>query len=305
MKRIIPLLLIFILFLFVSCSDIPKHSSQKVSILSVGLDYKDNIYTDLNGTINDAKEVGMALKSVYDKKGIDCRLEYMLQEELFCSYSDPMYPNRSNVIREIVNQNLDSDDLFIFFYAGHGQTDKDGEMFLATGSDYNTYSKLSIGDLINAVSSLKCRSIIILDSCYSGMADPKNPIYSNDFASSLSDIFASPWYDMSKVNVLTSAGPREKSWESSSAVETDSSIEKHGHFTLELLKALGWRHSLDKTEFINTDNGTVTINGYSIGVKGGLSMEELYSRILKNWNDNNQKPLLYTTVESINIIPSN
>ena len=79
MRRITIALLILISFLFVSCSIMPDRSNQKVSILSVGLDYKDNIYRDLQATVNDAIEVGMALKSIYDSKGIECDLTYMIQ----------------------------------------------------------------------------------------------------------------------------------------------------------------------------------------------------------------------------------
>ena len=80
MRRICIFVLILVLIIASSCSIMPDRSNQSVSILSVGLDYKDNIYRDLGGTINDAKEVGMALKSVYDSKGILCNLIYMLQE---------------------------------------------------------------------------------------------------------------------------------------------------------------------------------------------------------------------------------
>ena len=71
MRKVSIVLLIFILLVTVSCSIMPDRSGQKVSILSVGLDYKDNIYRDLEGTVNDAKEVGMALKSLYDDRGIE------------------------------------------------------------------------------------------------------------------------------------------------------------------------------------------------------------------------------------------
>ena len=74
----------------------------------------------------------------------------MIQEGYSVPYSDDMYPNKDNVIKMIKRQNqtLDSDDLFIFFYAGHGQTGPSGEMFLATGYDSTSYSKLGITDLL-------------------------------------------------------------------------------------------------------------------------------------------------------------
>ena len=321
MRRITVALLVLISFLFVSCSIMPDRSSQKVSILSVGLDYKDNIYRDLQGTVNDAKEVGMALKSIYDTKGIECDLTYMIQEEYSVSYFDDMYPNKDNVIKMIKKQNqtLDSDDLFIFFYAGHGQTGAAGEMFLATGYDSTSYSKLGITDLLNALYTLKCRSIVILDSCYSGMLDPSNPTIPgnvagmtdpqngyrpNDFASSLKTIFSKPWYNMSKITVLASASAREVAADGGTVILPDGLKETHGYFTVELLNNLGWCHSNDTISYTNVDGREISVNGYSVGYKGPLSMDELYINIMKEWNNNQQNPVLYSTLESVNIIPS-
>ena len=320
MRKVSIVLLIFILLVTVSCSIMPDRSDQKVSILSVGLDYKDNIYRDLEGTVNDAKEVGMALKSLYDDRGIECDLTYMIQEGYTVPYSDDFYPNKDNVIKMIKNQDLDSDDLFIFFYAGHGQTGQSGEMFLATGNDSTSYSKLSITDILNALYTLKCRSIVILDSCYSGMMDPSNPTipgnvagmtdpqnnnHPNDFASSLKDIFGKPWYDMSKITVLASASAREVAADGGKVILSDGTTETHGYFTLELLNNLGWCHSLKTTSYINEDDREIVVSGYSAGIKGSLTMDTLYLDIMKNWKNNQQNPVLYSTAESVNIIPAN
>lgn len=321
MRRICIFVLILVLIIASSCSIMPDRSNQNVSILSVGLDYKDNIYRDLDGTINDAKEVGMALKSIYDSKGILCNLIYMLQEGYSVPYNDDMYPNKENIIKMIKrqSQNLDADDLFVFFYAGHGQTGPSGEMFLATGYDSTSYSKLGITDLLNALYSLKCRSIVILDSCYSGMLDPSNPTipgnvagmtdpqngnYRNDFSSSLMEIFGKPWYEMSKITVLASASAREVAADGSKVVLSDGTVETHGYFTTALLANLGWCHSKDTVSFINSDEREITVNGYSVGYKGTLSMDDLYLSIMNKWDNRQQNPVLYSTIESVNIIPS-
>lgn len=321
MRRITIALLVLISLLFASCSIMPDRSNQKVSILSVGLDYKDNIYRDLEGTVNDAKEVGMALKSIYDSKGIGCDLTYMIQEKYSVPYDDDMYPNKDNIIKKIKSQSqtLDADDLFIFFYAGHGQTGTSGEMFLATGYDSTSYSKLGITDILNALYSLKCRSIVILDSCYSGMLDPSNPTipgniagmtdpqngnYLNDFTSSLKDIFGKPWFETSKITVLASASAREVAADGGIVILSDGSKETHGYFTVELLNNLGWCHSNDIVSYTNVDERVISVNGYSVGYRGSLSMDDLYLNIMKEWNNRQQNPVLYSTLESVNIIPS-
>lgn len=320
MRKITLFLSILVLIIASSCSIMPDRSNQKVSILSVGLDYKDNIYRDLEGTVNDAKEVGMALKSVYDTKGVECNLTYMIQEGYTVPYSDDMYPNKDNIIKKIKSQSqtLDADDLFIFFYAGHGQTGASGEMFLATGYDSTSYSKLGITDILNALYSLKCRSIVILDSCYSGMLDPSNPTipgnaagmtdpqngnYLNDFSSSLKDIFGKPWYETSKITVLASASAREVAADGAKVVLSDGTTETHGYFTAALLTNLEWCHSEKTISFINRDEREITVNGYSVGYKGALSMDNLYLNIMKNWNNRQQNPVLYSTIDSVNIIP--
>ena len=122
MKRSFFIFFYFVLLLvtFVSCDPNKLHDGQKVVILSVGLDYKNTNVATLNGTINDAKEVGMALKSLYDNRNIDCELIYMLQEGSDADMNSTLYPTSNNVLEQIKKLNLDSDDLFIFYYAGHG-----------------------------------------------------------------------------------------------------------------------------------------------------------------------------------------
>ena len=320
MRRAILLLIVVSLVFITSCSLLPERSGQKVSVLSVGLDYKDSIYSDLPGTINDAKEVGMALKSLYDYRGIPCSLEYMLQEEYTVSYWDEKYPNRDNVLKAITTQDLDEDDLFVFFYAGHGETEKEGGMFLATGYDNTSYSKLEITSLLNAMKALPCRSVVILDSCYSGlldpgvskvegnvsgMADPQNQNYPNSFSSSLHSILSDPWYGYGRVTVLASANAREKAGDGRIVEISGGKPEQHGYFTVELLRKLGWAHSVDVIEYENTNGKVIKINGKSTGVKGKIDMDSLYVSIMEEWKTSQQNPVLYDTIETVNLVPAN
>ena len=67
---------------------------------------------------------------------------------------------------------------------------------------------------------------------------------------------------------------------------------------------LGWRHSNDIISYINVDESEISLNGYSVGYRGSLSMDDLYVNIMKEWNNRQQNPVLYSTLESVNIIPS-
>ena len=86
---------------------------------------------------------------------------------------------------------------------------------------------------------------------------------------------------------------------------SDGTTETHGYFTLELLNNLGWCHSLKTTSYINEDDREIVVSGYSAGIKGSLTMDTLYLDIMKNWKNNQQNPVLYSTAESVNIIPAN
>ena len=57
--------------------------------------------------------------------------------------------------------------------------------------------------------------------------------------------------------------------------------------------------------YINKDDREIVVSGYSAGIKGYLTMDTLYLDIMKKWKNNQQNPVLYSTAESVNIIPAN
>ena len=110
---------------------------------------------------------------------------------------------------------------------------------------------------------------------------------------------------MGRITVLASAGAREVAADNVEVSLENGEIEKHGYFTLKLLKILGWKHSDKVISFINADEREVSVNGYLAGTRSSLSMDDLYLEIMKNWDNRQQNPVLYSTLDSVNIIPAN
>lgn len=337
MKKIVILLsiLVFLLSLTSCDTSIFSHSGQKVTVMVVGLDYKVQdtsnplkwrgdgvqVFTvgDLEGTINDSKELGAALDSIYKEKDVEHEIIYMLSEGENHSYS-PLYPTAQNVYAQIESLDLDKDDLFVFYFAGHGilqQTFVDGEMhndfhlITAEPKDSIYCTSLKYEDFLLSLRSLPCRSAVIIDACYSGSFDPKNSSTPVSFESSLKDIFNKDNFvtkDDNKISVLTAAKWNEKSWEGYEVKFPDGSSEEHGQFTGTLLDILGWKHSNTRTVTVkNIDGSKVVANGYLGDVPWKLSLDDIYAHLFddRDYPYVIQYPVLYYTNETINLVPVN
>ena len=124
------ILAVFLLLFSVSCdTSFFAHDGQKVTVMVVGLDYASKNLSwgsysipQLNGTINDAKEIGAALDSLYRDRDIEHEMVFMISEGGYVDFSDSLYPTSSNVLEAIdeLKLELDKDDLFVFYFAGHG-----------------------------------------------------------------------------------------------------------------------------------------------------------------------------------------
>lgn len=325
MRRfLICFVILIVAFLAVSCScSFFPHEEQKAAVMIVGLDYSPKGSSTnalkwggynvpkLNATLNDAKEIAAAIDSAYNDRNIQHDMILMISEGNDPDYSDSLYPSNTNILDEIKRLSLDEDDLFVFYFAGHGFL-KESELNLITGEYYQgaQCSSLVASDLMSALHSLKCRSVVIIDACYSGAFDPNNSSTPESFYSSLKNIFEERIVveENNKVSVLASAKWNEKSWEGYNILFQDGSSEQHGQFSARLLAVLDWYHSNTNTTEVKSINGeTITVNGTPGSIKGPLSLDDIYKSIydLRTYPSINQNHILYYTNESINLIPSN
>ncbi len=329
MRKLVFYFLICCLLLFVSCdSNVINHQGQKVTTLVVGLDYiqrynsltalkfKDGVKEwtvgELKASLRDAKEVGVAIDSLYKSKNIEHETIFMLSEGNRPDYNSKYYPSSEHVISMIKSLELDKDDLFVFYYAGHGYY-SGSEMYLLTGDTQtsdNMCTTITSTKLLSTIKDLPCRSVVILDSCYSGVADPGNSPSSETFVYSIKNMLNEKINIDSeiKLSVMCASKWNEKSWEGYNIRTEEGELEEHGQFSGRLLSILGWIHSNQKTTVVNqgTDNETIAF-GESMGVKGSISLDDIYLKVLDGWTYPNmsQHPVFYYTNESINLIPSN
>lgn len=272
MKRIILFIIIPLLLVsFISCELInPTQPDVNIYGLFVGLDYQNSSINDLTGTINDAKEMAAAFYTLADAYGIDFTGYLALQEGASRDYEHLLYPSRENLLARIldIGDKMDEDDLFIFYYAGHGvgsleELDNGTYGTLVTAPEENSnpgvynYSYLTMDDLSSALRLVPGVKVILLDSCFSGAhVDAYPRINSID----------SPNYDPTQF-YLTAAMEDQLSWEG-------SNYAGHGYFTYSFLDYLDWKQTGNTTFSMYTDNSIDSINN-SIVVNGQFSSNRL------------------------------
>ncbi len=211
-----------------------KPPKPNVKVMVVALDYAHDNEIKLDGTIRDAKEFKQALAEL-NPNIPDSSFVEMYQEGPAPDKNSPKYPTPNNVLTEIGKQleDLNENDLFIFYYAGHG-VDYVGDLALATSNEDDLYEPLSVKTLLEKFSNIKKgHAVLILDSCYSGQYVP-----SYDFF----DDYYNP-----NLLVIAASSPDKKSYEGDFPISGDPN-HRHGFFTYSFLEALGWDHSGGKLE---------------------------------------------------------
>ena len=328
------ILAVFLLLFSVSCdTSFFSHDGQKVTVMVVGLDYarKGESTTNLswgsysipqlNGTINDAKEIGASLDSLYRDRDIEHEMVFMISEGGKVDFDDSLYPTSSKVLKAIdeLKLKLDEDDLFVFYFAGHGflQQGVEGRVVknnlqLITAEQYNgsPCTSLDYETLLASFRSLPCRSAVIIDACYSGSFDPMNNTTPASFESSIRNIFEENIVtkEDNKISVLAAAKWNERSWEGYKVKFPDGSEEEHGQFSGSILDILGWTHSNIATTVVkNIDGSEIVANGREGKLFGSLSLDDLYSKLFdyRHYPAVAQYPVLYYTNETINLVPAN
>jgi len=268
MRRLLFTLTILVLITtFLSCElFLEKPPKPTIHALVVGIDYKnDSSIKDLFGTINDAKELAAALSLRGQELDTQVEITLMLQEGSVMPSNtdlDPLYPTIDNVLAQIdrIGALMDPNDIFIFYYAGHGYGSEDGptpyQGFLVLADTLEGTSTAFSPSALNVeVQKLPGSKLLMLDSCFSGAHETSYPLTAED----RSDSTLMYAYDPSMFFLLA-ASRDQLSWET-------ASVDNHGYFTLQVLNNLGWEHTgTSELAIYDPDSGTrdVVVSGRPI-----------------------------------------
>lgn len=301
MKKLIYMLLVAAIMLS-SCS-LDMRGTGKVHIISVACDYDNDSLSPLHGTVDDAVEMGECFRAIYEAKGIETDVRYLLQEGTTISETNRDYPSAWNILDAIGSVDARSSDLFIFFYSGHGDARVDSETGKYDGTGYlaaaksgdDLYTILDMDGLFHAIDALPCPAVIIIDACYSGnVADNESPV--TGFGELMDGI------DLTDTAVLTACQPTELSYVSSTVTEEGES-ERHSLFTIGVLNALGWRHSSYRGGYVYAGGRAREYGGYLAYAPISMDTEMLGERVLASWRNYQQTPYFNSTGMKIRIIP--
>ena len=140
--------------------------------LLIGINYKSIPSIALNGCINDTINMRNVLIDAY---GYDQANIVMLRDD---SLNPLMQPTRNNIMRQlqlIALQSSGLEEVWIH-YSGHGSlinqigndTEDTGMDQVIIPVDYKTGGIIIDNDLLSIVKNIKCRAILLFDSCHSG-----------------------------------------------------------------------------------------------------------------------------------------
>lgn len=167
---------------------------------------------------------------------------------------------------------------------------------LATAYTYDNYyadcTSLEMYMLYVALSFLKCDSVLILDSCFSGFA-----------SDNLSDYLEDSDYDHAVNIEVMSASTKEETSEEYGVELDNGDYEDHGAFTLAVLSKLGWKLSTEESTTITVpfytidDDGSVVdigiekeVNGYTAFIPERQTASEFFQSVMADWDEEGQHP---------------
>lgn len=256
MKRaILPLATLILLILLSGCElFIEKPEAGKVYAILVALDYKNTTeQSSLKGTLPDARELNRAWEAVTAKaQGEKEYHGYLFLQDNADTPKDldigdenvNSLPTSEHILKAIktLQSITTSNDLIIFTYSGHGS--EAGELLLVTTEAGKTHKGFPASSILDALSKVPGRKLMILDTCFSGLSVPESgashsTLLNNNISKWYKKYWDSSRYTKPEVFVLT-ASTDTKSYE-----EEITNEHRHGLFTFALLDALGWKHPHD------------------------------------------------------------
>lgn len=287
MRKLFWILTLLSLFLIISCelfTDEPIKGD--VYYINVGIDYENySGFNALYGTLNDAKELNKALEKVITSSGRTPKGYLMVQKGEFpVNILNPDYPSKTNVQNHLVSlrNEVTENDLTIFTYSGHGYKET-GHLALAYSGNGKSADALDPATLLLWMADIPGKKLVILDSCFSGMAVEENPsstntILNNSLAKFFETYHSSDTYGKPDLFVLT-ASAHTDSYEA----KFDSAVDhNHGFFTYALLEGLGWDHPH------STDLSTVNIQELPAAKNNQITVDGLFKYIKKNQDINSR-----------------
>lgn len=177
--------------------------------LCVGINYYA-CGSHLRSAVNDARSIGAMLE-----KHADSSPNFDVTCLTASDASDAI--SKADLIDAVVKFFADDPEVALFYFAGHGTTDRFGGYLCTSDTDLAAHSMgLPLEDLLKIVSESKAENkIIILDSCHSGSAG---------------DFVITPQFSLLPQNTVILAACKKD--------ESADELQEHGIFTYLLLDAL-------------------------------------------------------------------
>lgn len=245
----------------------PAPQRGKVRILVYGNDfYKEfgaSSKTTLPDAVNDAYSMGLALSALCEKAGYDYEVQYLLSPACATlrgigADGNSDYQTVVQAIDALASDSKDN-DMTILYFATHG---KGSSKKLEYGSDIqstrsicfsdkysSTYKEMPINELMAMIEAIKGVKVVFGDFCFSGSMVGQGNVSagSGDYDGlGLFELFSLgrvQCTESSSTFVLSAARYNE---ESHGGVPFGG--QDHGHFTIAVLKALGWNEKEMKLE---------------------------------------------------------
>ncbi|MCG8701778.1 MAG: caspase family protein, partial [Bacteroidales bacterium] len=192
-------------------------------VVSVGI----NKYENPSLNLNYAKPDAQAISSLIDKKG-----NQLFKEVKTFEFYDTKATKENifNALDDISNE-MQPEDVFIFYYAGHGSMINNYFYFITTEStglyqEDKLQSAIHVTELQNRLKKLPAlKQVVIMDACHSGTSVDLLAMRGASEEKALAQLSRS-----SGIHVLASTGKQQQ------AAETG--VLGHGIFTFVLLEAL-------------------------------------------------------------------
>lgn len=307
MRRFYPLF--FISLIFISCELISPVPKGTIYFISIALDYQNTNVNKLYGTINDGREIEKAFRKNSEKTNTNFKSYCFYQIGKDHSHNiinNPLYPTKKHIYEKIkeISKKAKKNDTLIISYSGHG-FDKDGSLLLATEDEIrgetikidNKISEsqfLSPNQLLRSLENLKCKKVLLIDSCFSGFfkTESSNTLDISKAKSNIQKAFEKYFSNSEKRNdeifILCATEKDNYSHEPSSYFYS----HPHGYFSKALLEGLGWSYgekahlsNFEIEELIDTDGVQGKLSKGLPPASNGektLSLDQLYSFIKRN-----------------------